>query len=223
MIHSETLSFLRDLADNNQRDWFNEHRKRYEAAKENITEVIDRLLEGLVQVDEGLEGVSAKQSMFRIFRDARFSKNKDPYKTNLGGWMAPGGRKSPFAGFYLHVQPDGKSFLAGGVYRPQSNVLAAIREAIDYDGEEMRKVITAADFKEQFGEMGGDKLKTAPKGYPKDHPHIDLLRHKSFLMDVPLSDADLTSEGFVDHALGIFAHMGPLNNYLNKAIREIEE
>lgn len=223
MLHSDTLSFLRDLAEHNTRDWFNENRSRYDAAKQNISDVLDQLLEGLGQMDEGLLGVTAKESMFRIFRDTRFSKNKAPYKTNMGGWMTQGGRKAPYAGYYLHVEADGKSFLAGGVYHPQGNILKAIREAIDYDGEEMQKIITSKAFKDHFGEMGGSKVKTTPRGYKKDHPHIDLLRHKDFLMDVQVDDKTLTSEGFVDHALSVFKQMVPLNNYLNKAITEIAE
>ena len=223
MIHADTLSFLSELADNNTRDWFNENRKRYDAAKKNVTETLDQLLEGLSQMDEGLLGLTAKDCMFRIFRDTRFSKNKAPYKTNLGGWMARDGRKSPFAGYYLHVEPGGKSFLAGGVYHPQGEVLRSIREAIDYDGELMREIIGSKDFKEQFGEMGGSKVKTSPKGYSKDHPDIDLLRHKGFLMSVNVSDEYLTSEDFVSKALEVYHDMTPLNNYLNRAITEVVE
>lgn len=221
MVNASTVSFLRDLSENNDRDWFDANRKRYEAAKKDVAGVINRLLEGMVLFDERLAGLTAKDSMFRIFRDTRFSKNKAPYKNNLGGWMAPSGRKSPFAGYYLHIQPGGQSFLAGGVYHPESQVLKAIREAIDYDGEKMQAIIQSAAFKQYFGEMGGETLKTSPKGYDKDHQFIDLLRHKSFLMQSDLSDADLVAEDFVERTLDVFKQMLPLNNYLNKAIEEL--
>lgn len=220
MIHSSTLQFLVGVAENNNRDWFNENRKSYEAAKKNIESVVSELIGGLVPYEPDFSGLEAKKTMFRIFRDARFSANKDPYKTNMGAWIARGGRKSSYAGFYLHIQP-GASFLAGGVYRPESKVLKAIREGIDYDAQSLRDIISSEAFVNQFGEMGGDKVKTSPKGYSKDHADIDLLRHKSFLMSKNISDDEITSEDFVQKALEVYKDMVPLNGYLNKAIAEV--
>lgn len=222
MIASSTLQFLLDVAENNNRDWFNENRKVYEAAKKDIESVVAELIAGLVKHEPDFAGLEAKKSMFRIFRDARFSANKAPYKTNMGAWMARGGRKSPFAGFYLHLQP-GASFLAGGVYHPESKILKGIREGIDYDAQSLRDIITDKTFVNRFGEMEGDKVKTSPKGYSKDHPAIDLLRHKSFLMSVNVSDDEITSSDFVSKALEIYADMVPLNQYLNRAIAEVAE
>lgn len=222
MIASSTLQFLLDVAENNNRDWFNENRKVYEATKKDIESVVAELIAGMVKHEPEFAGLEAKKSMFRIFRDARFSANKAPYKTNMGAWMARGGRKSPFAGFYLHIQP-GASFLAGGVYHPESKILKGIREGIDYDAQSLRDIITNKAFVNRFEEMTGDKVKTSPKGYSKDHPAIDLLRHKSFLMSVNVSDEELTHSDFVSNALDIFADMVPLNQYLNRAIAEVVE
>lgn len=137
--------------------------------------------------------------------------------------MARGGRKSPFAGYYLHIEPGGNSFLAGGVYHPESKILKAIREGIDYDADSLREIIGSSNFKKQFGELGGSKVKTSPRGYAKDHPAIDLLRHKDFLMQRNLIDAELAADDFVENALQVFADMVPLNNYLNLSVREAVE
>ena len=223
MISENTLAFLNDLKGNNHREWFEENRGRYENAKKNVKEVVDTLIEQLIEVDEGLKGISAQKSVFRIFRDVRFSKNKAPYKTNMGAWMAPGGRKSPFAGYYLHIEPGGGSFLAGGVYHPASNILKSIREGIDYDAASLRKIIQASDFKDNFGELKGDKLKTAPKGYPKDHPDIDLIRHKDFIVSKYISDELIISDNFLNSAITVYKALYPLNQYLNQAIGEATE
>ncbi len=222
MIQPSTLQFLLDLADNNNREWFLKNKKTYEAAKKNLESVAGELIAGLVPYEPDFRNLEAKKSIFRIFRDARFSANKAPYKTNMGAWMARGGRKSPFAGFYLHIQPGG-SFLAGGIYRPDSGILKAIREGIDYDAQSLRQIINSEEFVRQFGEMEGDKVKTSPKGYSKDHPAIDLIRHKSFLMTRNLSDDETTSEDFITMALDVYQAMVPLNTYLNKAIMEVVE
>ena len=222
MIQSATLQFLNDLSENNEREWFKANKKAYDAAKKNIESVVSEVISGLVQYEPDFGSMEAKKAIFRIFRDTRFSNNKAPYKTNMGAWMARGGRKSPFAGFYLHIQP-GNSFLAGGVYHPESKVLKAIREGIDYDAQSLRDIIESKAFKAQFGEMEGEKVKTSPKGYSKEHPDIDLLRHKSYLMSRNLSDEEIMAEDFVANALAVYADMVPLNTYLNKAIGEIVE
>ncbi len=222
MIEKDTFEFLAELKDNNYREWFDEHRHRYQSAKLNIQHLIDHLIEKIIQFDEGVRGTTAQKSVFRIFRDVRFSKNKAPYKTNMGAWIAPGGRKSPFAGYYVHVEPRGKSFLAGGVYRPASNVLKAIREGIDYDASSLRGILGEKKFVEEFGELKGDKLKTAPKGYPKDHPDIDLIRHKDYIVSKPLQDSEVMASDFIENAAKTFEVLFSLNQYLNQAIGEIE-
>ncbi|MEM0996668.1 MAG: DUF2461 domain-containing protein [Bacteroidota bacterium] len=218
MLNATTLEFLGELAENNHRPWFEDNKKRYQAAKKDIATLVDNLIVRLIDIEPELEGLEAKNCVFRIFRDVRFSKNKAPYKTNLGAWIARGGRKSIYAGYYLHVEPGEKSFLAGGSYMPPSDVLKAIREAIDYDPDSLRSVIQAPDFKDAFGELGGDKLKTAPRDYAKDHPAIDLLRHKSFVVNHPIGDAQLLDGGFLDHAIQVYSTLKPLNDYLNLGI-----
>lgn len=223
MIHPTTLEFLAELKDNNQRDWFNDNRKRYEASKQDVARLVNEVITTIAHFDDDLQGLEAKQSMFRIFKDVRFSKDKLPYKTNMGAWMAKGGRKSPNAGYYLHLEPGDKSFLAGGSYMPPSPILKSIREAIDYEPETLRAIIAHKDFQKHFKELDGAKLKTAPKGYPKDHPHIDLLRFKSLTVINHLTDAQVTSKSFLNEAAVIFQAMHPLIQFLNKAIAEVEQ
>lgn len=218
MLQSTTLDFLRDLGENNAKTWFDENRDRYQAAKKDVEQLVNELIAALVDVDPGLLGLEAKQSMFRIFRDVRFSKDKVPYKSHMGAWMARGGRKSIYAGFYLHIEPGGKSMAAGGIWHPQGDVLKAVRDAIDYEPDDLRNVLADKEFKKYFPELEGSKLKTAPKGYPKDHPAIDLLRHKDLVVSTKLKDSDLTSKKLIDKLVSIYSAMYPLNAFLNGAI-----
>ena len=220
MLQQKTLDFLADLRENNTREWFETNRKRYEAAKKDIEQGVGQLIAGVTAFDPAITGLEAKSVMFRIFKDVRFSKDKSPYKTNLGSWIAGGGKNSMFACYYLHVEPGGKSFLAGGSYMPPANVLKAIREAIDYDHEGLTAILNAAEFKKNFGTLGGEVLKTTPKGYEKDHPAIELLRHKSLVVSHAVSDQEITAAGFVAKATDILKSMYPLTQFLNRAIAE---
>jgi uncharacterized protein (TIGR02453 family) len=138
MVKKTTLEFLSDLTDNNQREWFEANKKRYEAAKKDVAALVGELISGITSFDGNLAGLEAKDTLFRIFRDVRFSHDKSPYKNNMGAWMARGGRKSLFAGYYLHIEAGDKSFLAGGSYMPEAPVLKAIREAVDYQPEDFK-------------------------------------------------------------------------------------
>jgi uncharacterized protein (TIGR02453 family) len=220
MLQQSTLDFLNGLRSNNEREWFEANRKQYEAAKKDVEGLVNKLLGGMVAIDPTLQGLEAKHVMFRIFKDVRFSKDKSPYKTNMGAWMAGGGKNTMNAGFYIHIEPDGKSFLAGGSYMPPSNVLKAIREAIDYDHEGLREILKAPKFVKLFGGLEGETVRTAPKGYDKDHPAIDLLKHKSLVVSHKLSDKDLTAANLVQKALDVYREIQPLNSFLNRAIAE---
>lgn len=219
MITTATLAFLSDLAANNERTWFESNKKRFEAAKKEVAATVTDLIAGLAVHDGDIAGLEAKDCVFRIFRDVRFSHDKAPYKTNMGAWMARGGRKSVFAGYYFHVEAGGNSFLAGGCYQPEAPVLKAIREDIDYQPENLRAIIEAPEFKKLFGGLEGEVLRSAPKGYEKDHPAIDLLKHKSFVVSRKFSDAELLSPDFVKEAIRTYAAMMPLTQLLNRAIQ----
>lgn len=213
-----TLKFLKQLTKNNKKEWFDENRKTYEAAKAEFEALIKSVLDKTTVYDPALAGLEAKKCMFRINKDIRFSKDKSPYKTNMGASMNPGGKKSPVPGYYLHVEP-GKSFLAGGCWQPMPDVLAAIRQEIDYNGKDFRKILAAKDFKNYFGSLSEeDKLKTAPKGYDKEHPDLDLLQHKSFIVVHDLTDAQVLDKNFPTYAAKVFKAMLPMNSFLRNTM-----
>ncbi|MEN7551210.1 DUF2461 domain-containing protein [Rapidithrix thailandica] len=215
----QTLDFLTKLSENNNREWMMENKPEYEKARQTFKSLVESVISGVSKLDDTLGVLEAKQCIFRINRDIRFSKDKRPYKENFGAFICPGGRKSGMAGYYVHLQP-GESFLAGGVYMPGGQQLAKIRQEIDYNTEDFLKLIQDQKFVEYFTEIKGEKLKTAPKGYPKDHPHIDLLRFKSYLMMHPIQDKTVLENGFEQYLLQVFEAMKPFNHFLNTAIND---
>ncbi|MDF9795795.1 uncharacterized protein (TIGR02453 family) [Catalinimonas alkaloidigena] len=212
------LSFLDELAQNNNKDWMDAHRSWYEEAKEEFKVLVTQLLSELSVIDEGLVGLAPKHCIFRINRDIRFSKDKAPYKNNFGAYMSEGGKKSPNAGYYLHIQPHGESFIGGGMYHPSSEVISKVRQEIDYNASELKKIVSKADFQEYYGTIQGDKLKKAPKGYETDHPNIELLKLKDYVVIHKLSDDEIKSENFKDDAIRMFKTIEPFIRYLNVAI-----
>jgi uncharacterized protein (TIGR02453 family) len=221
MIHPSTFDFLRDLDAHNHKEWFDEHRDRYQAARKDVIAFIDQLIEEIAAFDPAVRGLEAKQCLFRINRDVRFSKNKDPYKTNFGASISRGGRSSVFAGYYLHLQP-GDVFAGGGLHMPPSTLLKTIRGHIDLNAPDLRAVVETPAFRETYGELRGDSLKTAPKGYEKDHPAIDLLRLKSYTGIRQYPDEALFQDGFVRKVADDFAVLKPMLDFLNEAIGESE-
>lgn len=213
------FKFLKQLAKNNNKEWFDANRKTYETAKSEFESVLKEVVAKSAVFDKDLASIDVRKSMFRINRDIRFSKDKSPYKLNMGATLNPGGKKEMGAGYYIHVQP-GKSFLAGGCYMPPPEILAAIRQEIDYNTKEFKAILTAKDFKTYFKELSdeGDKLKTAPKGYPKDHPELSLLQHKHFIVVHDLKDEQLMDKNFPAYAAKVFKAMYPLNLFLRRCM-----
>jgi len=214
-IHKSTLQFLSHLKVNNDREWFAKNRKTYDEARNNFETFVQAVIGEITIFDPIYKGLEAKSCMFRINRDTRFSHDKSVYKTNFGAFMVRGGKKNGdrFPGYYLHVEP-GSSFVAGGAYVPPAPWLSAIREKIDENGDELVSIINRKEFKKLFSGLDGDKLKVPPRGYPKDHPHIELLKMKSFLAYMPVSDRELTSEGCFDLVVSAFRAMKPLHDFL---------
>lgn len=215
-INKATIEFLSKLKKNNDRDWLSKNKKEYEAAKENFGTFIQEAIDRIVKFDPILKGLDAGQCIFRINRDTRFASDKSPYKTNLGAFIVRGGRKNgdKFTGYYVHIEP-GKSFIAGGAYMPPSPWLTAIRENITSEPNKIKKILAAKDFIKFFGQLGGDKLKSAPRGYASDHPQIELLKHKSYLVMHNLKDSDVLKPGFQDLVVDASRAMKPLNDFLN--------
>lgn len=211
------LKFLNTLSQNNNKIWFDEHKSEYQEAKQNMEVVVQHLIDRIIEFEPALAGEEAKKCVFRIYRDVRFSKNKDPYKNNMGAFMVPGGKKSGNAGYYLHIEP-GSCFIAGGIYMPESAVLKKMREEILYNTDEFKSIIHADEFKKVFGEVNGEKLKNPPKGFPKDFEDIELLKFKSYTVLHAVSDEQVMDPEFPENAINIFKKMKDFNQFINRAI-----
>ena len=213
-----SLKFLKQLSKNNTKEWFDLNRKTYEICKIEFETVVKSVIDKSILFDNALLNLEAKKCMFRINKDVRFSKDKSPYKINMGASINPGGKKSMIPGYYIHIEPN-KSFLAGGCYQPMPEMLAAIRQEIDYNSNEFKKIISAKDFKTYFKDLSqDDKLKTAPKGYDKNHPEISLLQHKHFIVMHPLTDEEILNKNFPIYASKVFKAMLPLNLFLRNCM-----
>jgi uncharacterized protein (TIGR02453 family) len=215
-IKKSTFDFLLKLKSNNNRDWFNQNRKLYEDAKENFAALVQAVIDEITEFEPIIKGLEASSCIFRINRDIRFSNDKSPYKTNFGAFIVRGGRKNgdKFAGYYIHIEP-GESIVAGGAYVPPSPWLSAIREKIDDEPERFLKIINNKNFIKSFGALSGEKLKSAPKGYPADHPHIELLKYKSYLVVAEIPDKEVLGNGYFAKIIDLARAIKPLNDFLN--------
>ena len=211
------LSFLRDLKKNNNREWFQANRIRYEECRAEHLEFIETLISGAGLFDPELGPVNPKSTVFRINRDIRFSKDKSPYKTHFGAFINRYGRSLEKAGYYFHLEPGG-SFIGGGIYRPGSDVLKKIRQEIFEDPEEFSGIVREKKFREFFGGLSDDRLVNAPKGYPKDFEYIDLLKYKSYMVSRELEDEQVTSDGLADIVLKGMRIMYPMIRFVNNAL-----
>ncbi|MFQ6678536.1 MAG: DUF2461 domain-containing protein [Fidelibacterota bacterium] len=217
MIEQKTLDFLSDLKKNNDRTWFNNHKDDYKSAVANFIDLVAMLLHNIAEFDDSLIGVLPKECLFRIYRDVRFSKDKSPYKTWFSAAMSTGGRKGLWPGYYVHIEP-GNIYLGGGIWHPSKEILQNIREYIVDHSDELEKIVYNKTFTKHFGEMDGEQLKIAPKGFPKDHPQIKWLRYKDFLAGCTKKQIDLTSEKIIGDFTADYKAMFPFIRFLRKAI-----
>lgn len=210
-VTKENLSFLKELRKNNDRDWFTENKESYTENRENIVLFADDLL-GKMKQHDNIETVSGKKSLHRIYRDIRFSKDKTPYKTVWSGSFKRGTNLLR-GGYYFHIEP-GNSFLGGGFWGPSSSDLKLIRNNILDYGDELKKIINSSNFEK----LEGSQLKTSPKGFDKEHEHIDLLRYKQFLLVKRFTDEEVLSKGFSDALNDGFKAMRPFFDYMSEAL-----
>lgn len=218
MNFESILKFLKDIAKNNNREWFEKNKPRYLEVKENFDDFLEALHKELLRFDESLGGLNPRKLAFRIYRDVRFSKDKRPYKTNMGAGFSFRGKMEQEPGYYIHIEP-GKSFLAAGLYMPDSANLAKVRQEIDYNTKGLLKILNDRKFKKYFKELDDlDSVKTAPKGYSKDHPHIGLLKHRSYIVSHYFSDQQVKDKKFVKQVAEVCKVAKPLNDYLKEAI-----
>jgi uncharacterized protein (TIGR02453 family) len=219
MLQASTLKFLKDLKKNNNRDWFEKNRKSYEAAKEDFRSFIQTVIDQHSRNDKSIKTLVAKDCLFRINRDVRFSKDKSPYKTNFGASINKGGRKAwDSAGYYFHLEPGG-SFTGGGIYMPPPDQLKRVRQEIDYNFADFKKIIGSKKFKTVYGDLDKSEeflLTRVPKGYEPGNPAAEYLRLKSYIAMIKVSDADLTSKNLVKKTVEAFAALQPLIEFVNE-------
>jgi uncharacterized protein (TIGR02453 family) len=220
MLKTSTLKFLSGLKKNNNKPWFDKHRGEYEDAKADFEAFIQKVINAHAKFDTDLTGLQAKKCMFRINRDIRFSKNKSPYKNNFGASMDRGGRKSGFAGYYIHLEP-GNSFLGAGIWQPEPAVVKKLRQEIDYNADEFKKLLEDKAFRKTYKGLytGEDvQLKKVPQGFEKDNPAADYLKFKSWMVLTEITDKELTSPKLLTKTLSAFRLAHPFINFLNRAI-----
>lgn len=214
-IPKSTLNFIKELQKNNNRPWFTENKALYQAEHAHMVAFAEALIDEMSHHDQ-LVPMSGKQSLFRIYRDVRFSKDKSPYKNHFSGRLKRA-TKWLRGGYYYHIEP-GNSFLGGGFWGPNSADLKRIREELAADPEPLRKIIAEPLFVETFGSLKGEQVKTAPKGYSKDHPSIDLLRYKQFIVSRPFTDKEVISSEFLEQVVQTFQNMRPFFDYMSDVL-----
>ena len=221
MLKPSTLKFLKDLKKNNNKSWFEKNREIYETAKADFANFIQEVINQHGKKDTSIKNLVAKDCLFRINRDVRFSKDKSPYKSNFGASINKGGRKALYsAGYYFQVQP-GRNFAGGGIWMPEPNELKKIRQEIDYNFTDFKKIIGAKKFKSVYGDLDRSAeflLRRVPKGYEPDNPAADYLKLKSFVAISFFSDADLTSKDLVKKTVAAFEALQPLIEFINNGI-----
>lgn len=219
MIDPQTFNFLAELVENNNREWFQANKEKYDAARANVIALATSLIDKLHQIDPGVNAdLDPKKSVMRIYRDIRFSKNKIPYKNNFGVSFPSHGLKLGGVEYYLQIQP-GKSFIAGGYWMPEAEHLKAIRQEIDYNAADLKKVIDEPEFIKLFGDFRKqDQLKTVPRDYSADNENIELLKLKSFIVSHPLRDKELQGPKAAEHIAAVCAKLYPLNVFLKNAL-----
>lgn len=209
------FTFLDQLKENNNREWFNSHKRQYQEAHQVMIAFADVLIKEMDQYDR-IETPDGKKSLFRIYRDTRFSQDKTPYKTHWAGHMRRATSQLR-GGYYFHLQP-GRSLVAGGFFGPNAQDLKHIRDHIAQDDGPIRSILADKNFKKMFGELRGEKVKTAPKGFAKDHPAIDLLRYKQFMLQRDFIDEEVLSAGFLSQMVKTFVDMRPFLDYMSEVL-----
>jgi uncharacterized protein (TIGR02453 family) len=216
MISSASLKFLQALKSNNNKPWFDEHRHEYEILKKEMSALCQNAINEISKFDKSIISLEPKDCTFRINRDVRFSKDKSPYKTNVGAYMAKGGKKSQFSGYYIHIE-SGKSMLAGGLWMPEAPKLKTARQEIDYNFTDFKKIISNKNFEKYFGKVSGDKLVNAPKGYDDSNPALEYLKHKSWVVTHQFTDKEVLDKNFPKTIAQGAKLMFPFLQFFNQA------
>ena len=220
MLSKNTIQFLDDLKANNNRDWFLENKKRYEAVKKEYQQLVGNFLDTMKPLDPSLEMLEVKNCTFRINRDIRFSKDKTPYKSHLGVWLSSGAKGMNRSGYYIHLE-KGASFIAGGLYCPEAVDLKKMRKEIAYFHDDLEAILNEKDFKREFKDFDRnekDTLKNPPRGYEKEHPAIEFLKLKSFECSQRIDFSEVKKKPFVATMSKNLIALKPLNDFINRAL-----
>jgi uncharacterized protein (TIGR02453 family) len=213
------LDFLKKLKRNNNREWFEKNKPKYLEVKDVFDVFVADLLEQMIAFDSSLAGQDPKKLTFRIYRDVRFSKDKTPYKSHVSAAFSSVGKGMGKPGYYFQLEPGNKSFVGIGMFQPVPEYLTQIRQEIDYNGDKLAAIVKEKKFKSNFTKFWDeDALKNAPKGYPKDHPHADWLRLRSFIVTHEFKDSEVTDKKFVKKLTEVMRSGKPLNDFLGEAI-----
>jgi len=202
VITDKTFQFLKKLAKNNNREWFEANKKEFKTHEADVKQFFAAVMEGLKATDE-----IEKMKVFRIYRDVRFSKDKTPYKAHLAGSFSRAGARKR-GGYYIHLKP-GESFIAAGFWEPNKEDLLRIRKELEFDATAFRETIGEKSFKKVWGEIVGDAVKTAPKGFDREHPNIDLIKRKQFIFVRKFSDKEVLSKDFAKNVVKSFEAIRP--------------
>ncbi|MDX2194869.1 MAG: DUF2461 domain-containing protein [Cytophagales bacterium] len=217
------LSFLSELKENNNKLWFEANRGKYESVKKDWEKFVSQLIKNVALFDKDIAALEPKDCVFRINRDVRFSADKSPYKTNMGAYLSKGGKKSTFAGYYIHIEPN-ESMIAGGIWMPDAPTLFKVRQEIDYQLDTFTKILKNRNFTHTFGhslyEGDGSKGKLVPKGFDKNSPAAEYLKYKSFIGSKAIKNEELLSGLVLKDAIESFKIVKPLNDFINKALSE---
>lgn len=216
----EIFEFLYSIQQNNNREWFQAHKDLYKRAEAHANEIAEQLIEGISAFDASCKGLTVKDCTYRIYRDLRFSPDKRPYKTHIGIYVCPGGKKSQLAGYYFHLQPEDEDYLDGclisaGLYNPSKEMLKAVRDEILYNGEPFAEALAKA---KNFVFFESSMMTRVPLGYPKDHPYADYLRLRNYAIGQPISKKRLQSKNLLKWALDEFQTAYDFNRLLNNIV-----
>lgn len=222
--NQDILNFLSKLSKNNNRAWFENHKAEYKEFNTHFKEMIFEIAEGVGKFDNGVYAEPDFIKIFRIYRDIRFSKDKTPYKSNFGASIVHGGKKSINPVYYLHIQPDNKSFFGGGWVTDDSQLLYSVRKYISDHYDEFQSMINSNGIKKTFamGDYMG-KLKTAPKGFAKDDPALEIIKHKSFTLGADMLDEDVASDDFTKTVVKQFKKLHPFQAFFYKGLADINK
>lgn len=217
MLTKVTTDFLTKLKKNNNREWFEKNKATFLLMKAEVEGLMEEVLKTCSKMDESLKDIDAKKTVFRIYRDVRFSKDKSPYKSHMGAVVGKGGKENKTTGFYIHIEPGG-SFMAAGAWQPDAPLLKKIRQELDYNSADFNKIISNKKFKSYWGEIENHRLSNPPKGYDKTHPDIELLKLTSFIFSHKLNDSQLTGKALVKEIAEGYKIIQPFIKFIDTAL-----